>query len=64
MGKRKKHTEGITVGVSYDLNLMGLKKPIIRGILEDLHRSSRGGRGTFLSAITKPDPKRKSKRAN
>ena len=43
MGKRKKQTEGITVGVSCDLNLMGLKKPIIRGILEDWHRSSRGG---------------------
>ena len=58
------------MGVSYDLNFMGLKKPIIRGILEDLHRSSRGGggwgwgRATFLSAITKPDPKRKSTRAN
>lgn len=33
------------MGVSYDLNFMGLKKPIIRGILEDLHRSSRGGVG-------------------
>ena len=59
------------MGVSYDLNFMGLKKPITRGILEDLHRSSRGGggwggwgRATFLSAITKPDPKRKSTRAN